>query len=271
MTTPTAKTRSQIEAENVRDLLRAKNCVLWIKTPEEGRVERYLFEAAASAKYIAHTWDAAQGVCNMTGEVESGEPHPDSALDTIRQHAEAYDKWEADRLAGNILPDENGKIEFKGTRGVWIMRDLPKWLNDEITKRRLRNLARLLPRIPTPSAQAIIVLAASGEVPPELKSHATVIEWPLPDRAEIGAIVDSLAERYKLELNGQRDAAIEAAVGLTGEGAQNCYAKSIVQTRKIDPVIVAQEKKRVIAAEGTLEWYDPLPGGLSVVGGLDNL
>lgn len=267
MTSPTPKTRSQIEAENVRDLLFARNCVLWIKTPEEGRVERYLFEAAASAKYIAHTWDAAQGVCDMTGKVEIEEPHPDAALDVIRQRAEAYARYEADKKAGNILPDE----EFKGERGVWIMRDLPKWLNDEITKRRLRNLARLLPRIPAPSAQAIIILAASGDVPPELKSHATVIEWPLPDRGEIGTIVDSLSERYKLNLNGQRESAIEAAVGLTGEGAQNCYAKSIVQSRTIDPAIVAQEKKRVIASEGTLEWYDPLPGGLSVVGGLDAL
>lgn len=269
MTTET-KTRSQIEAENVRDLLRAKNCVLWIKTPEEGRVERYLFEAAASAKYIAHTWDAAQGVCDMTGKVEVGESHPDAALDLIRVRAEAYEKFEADKKAGNVLPEET----FKGERGVWIMRDLPKLLQDEITKRKLRNLARRLPNTPTPSAQAIIILAASGEIPPELKSHVTVIEWPLPDRVEIGAIVDSLAERYsetfKL-VNGQREAAIEAAVGLTGEGAQNCYAKSIVQARTIDPVLVAQEKKRVIAAEGMLEWYDPLPGGLSVVGGLDTL
>lgn len=284
MTTPTtAKTRSQIEADNVVALLRARNSLLWIKTPEEARVERHLFEAAASAKYIAHTWDVAQGICDMAGKVEKGivpsldpdaprdpSTDPDSTLDAIKTRAEAYETFLADKEAAKILPD----AEFEGERGVWIMRDLPTWLagpGGETTKRRLRNLARQLSRTPIPSAQAIIVLAASGEVPAELKSHATVIEWPLPDRAEIAAMVDQLAARYSLELNGQREAAIEAAVGLTGEQAQSCYSKSIVQTKTIDPAVVALEKKRVIASEGMIEWYDPLPGGLSVVGGLDNL
>jgi SpoVK/Ycf46/Vps4 family AAA+-type ATPase len=34
---------------------------------------------------------------------------------------------------------------------------------------------------------------------------------------------------------------------------------------------VAKEKKRVIARERVLEWFDPIPGGLDAVGGLDNL
>jgi hypothetical protein len=44
-----------------------------------------------------------------------------------------------------------------------------------------------------------------------------------------------------------------------------------VQLRRIDPATVAQEKRRVIARERVLEWYDPIPGGLDAVGGLDNL
>jgi SpoVK/Ycf46/Vps4 family AAA+-type ATPase len=34
---------------------------------------------------------------------------------------------------------------------------------------------------------------------------------------------------------------------------------------------VAKEKKRVIARERVIEWFDPLPGGLDAVGGLDQL
>jgi SpoVK/Ycf46/Vps4 family AAA+-type ATPase len=71
--------------------------------------------------------------------------------------------------------------------------------------------------------------------------------------------------------NGNRDAAIDAAVGLSGEEAAACFAKSLVQTRKIDPAAVAKEKKRVIGKDKLLEWFDPLPGGLEAVGGLDNL
>ena len=80
--------------------------------------------------------------------------------------------------------------------------------------RQVRNLARLLPGTPRDQAQAMIVLSPSGDVPPELAGHATVIEWPLPDRAEIAAILDaaleSLPEDMKVTAapNGTRDAAI---------------------------------------------------------------
>ncbi len=121
------------------------------------------------------------------------------------------------------------------------------------------------------------MLATTADLPPELAGHATVIEWPMPDRAEIAAILDAAIAALPDELrdtaapNGTRDAAIDAAIGLSGEEAQACYARSLVQTRTIDPVLVAREKKRVIARERVLEWFDPLPGGLDAVGGLDLL
>lgn len=138
-------------------------------------------------------------------------------------------------------------------------------------------MARYLPGTALDCAQAIIILTPAAEVPPELAGHATVIESPLPDRAEIASILDDAVSPLPEDLratavpNGLRDAAIDAAVGLTGEEAQACYAKSLVLLRRIDPAAVAREKKRVIARERVLEWYDPLPGGLDAVGGLENL
>src|SRR4029077_4753394 len=125
--------------------------------------------------------------------------------------------------------------------------------------------------------QAVIILSAGGDVPAELAAHATVIDWPLPDRAEIADVLDASIASLPDELreaaapNGARDAAIDAAVGLSGEEAASCYARSLVQLRRIDAATVAQEKRRVIARERVLEWFDPLPGGLDAVGGLDNL
>lgn len=251
-------TRSQETAADVAALLRARNPLLWIVTREEARAEAALFEACASAGYIARTWDVAQGAANIDGSTARiGSPDPADMLANIRDRAQAGSE-----------------------RGVWIMRDLPIWLRDmpgAATCRSLRNLARMLPTVPRDRAQAIIVLSPNGDVPPELAGHATVIEWPLPDREEIATILDAAIQSLPDEIretaapNGTRDAAIDAAVGLTGEEAAACYAKSLVQTRKIDPKTVAQEKKRVIARERVLEWYDPIPGGLDSVGGLDVL
>ena len=273
-------TKSQEIAADVAHLLRARNSLLWIVTREEARVERYLFEAAAAANYVPLTWDCGQGVADMSGKIDTSIPDSKdigAALTTIFTRS----------TITSTAPSAQKR------RGVWIMRDAHKWLEGVIgiqTVRQLRNLARSLPSTPRDTAQAVIVLSPSGEVPPELAGHATVLEWPLPDRDEIAGILDaainSLPEyendkagnpdkkkplRSLAAPNGTRDQAIDAAVGLSGEEASACYAKSLVSLRRIDPMAVNKEKKRVVARERVLEWYDPIPGGMDAVGGLENL
>lgn len=251
-------TRSQQVAADCTALLRARNPLLWVVTREEARVEQYLAEAAAAAGYIPYTWDVVQGPRDLSGnELRAGSGDPGEMLTVIGARA----------VSGS-------------ERSAWIMRDLAPWLRDlpgAVPLRTLRNLARSLPAAPRERAQAIIVLSASGDLPPELSTSATVIEWPLPDRVEIGDILSASVEALPEDVrksalpNGARAAAIDATIGLSGEEAQACYAKSLVQSRKIIPAAVAAEKKRVIARERVLEYYDPIPGGLDAVGGLENL
>lgn len=250
-------TRGSEQAADIAALLRARNPLIWIVSREEARVEGYLMEAAASAGYVPHFWDVGQGVTDVRGAVEQGGGQdPGSTLQWIGEQAKGY------------------------KRGVWIMRDLAPWLAGPVgmtTCRQLRNLARLLPTVKRDAAQAIIILGPNADVPPELANHATVIEWPLPDREEIARTLDAAIEALPDEIkdsaapNGVREAAIDAAVGLSGEEAAACYARSLVQLRRIDPATVSKEKKRIIARERVLEWYDPIPGGLDAVGGLDLL
>jgi hypothetical protein len=71
-------------------------------------------------------------------------------------------------------------------------------------------------------AQALIVLSPDGNVPPELAGTATVIEWPLPDRAEIAKILDdAIAGRpgpkpYAPDPKFEQAKAKEATVMLSG-------------------------------------------------------
>ena len=254
-------TKSETIANDVAALLRACNPLLWVVTREEERVERYLFGAAAAAGYVPYTWDVGQGVADIAGKVQDGRngqqeiggPDPSATLAAISERT------------------------TKEGRFVWIMRDLHVWLKQPAVQRQVANLARKRGETPKQSAQALIILTSDPNVPPELAGHATVIEWPLPDRAEIAEILDMAIEvmpedqRETAAPNGQREAAIDAAVGLSGEEANACYARSLVQLRKIDPALVASEKKRVIARERVLEWIEPIKGGLEAVGGLDNL
>jgi MoxR-like ATPase len=233
---------------------------LWVVTREEGRVERYLFAAAAKAGYTAYTWDCASGCCKANG---------DSA-------------GLADTDIGNMLTVIGSRAQNARTteRAVFILRDLPPWLQGPLgitTVRQVRNLARMLPGVARDNAQALIVISPSSDVPPELAQHATLIEWPMPDREEIAALLDAAIDGLPEDMraaaapNGEREKALDAAIGLSGEEAQATYAKSLVLSRRIDPVAVAAEKRRIVKREGVLEWFDPLPGGLDAVGGLDGL
>ena len=248
-------TRSQSVISEVSAQIRARNPLLWIVSREEARAEAGLFEAAGRAGYVPRTWDVAQGVADMSGRV----------MDL------------GDRDPGAMLAYIDGRGAGR-ERAVWILRDLGPWLADPIgiqTRRQLCNLVRKLPTLPRDGAQCIIVLSKSSDVPADIA--ATVIDWPLPDRGEIAALLDGAVESLPEEMraaaapNGTRDAAIDAALGLTGEEAQSCYALSLVQSRTIDPLLVAKQKRTVIAREKVLEWIDPLAGGLEAVGGLDCL
>jgi hypothetical protein len=241
-------------AAEVGALLRARNALLWVVSPEEGRVERALIEAAAAAKYEVRLWDCVNGVTDATGkESAPGKQGSDPAacLAAIRDSKQ---------------------------RAVWILRDMPPWLKDPTVCRAVRSLAKALPSAPTPESRAIIILSPSADVPPELSDHAIVIKWELPDREEIGRIFDNLLGAVSVEVadgvraSNCREAAIEAAVGLSAEAAASTFAKSLVtQKGKIVPAIVAAEKKRVVNASKGVEWFDPDPRGLDAVGGLEYL
>jgi hypothetical protein len=256
-------TRSAEIAVEIAALLRARNPLLWITTREEARVERYLVEAATSAGYLVRLWDVAQGITELGGKPSiPGTEDPTAALTAI-----------AERAQGKRVVSE---------RCLWVMRDLAPWLTGTLGMtccRRVRNLARLLPTTPNNRAQALVVITPTPDIPPELADQTTVIDWPLPDRAEIAQLLDAALEVIPSEHRDQtafvsdeeRNAAIDAAIGLSGEEAETCFAKALVQSLHVDPAAVAREKKSVIARERVLEWHDPLPGGLEAVGGLDQL
>lgn len=257
-------------------LLRARNPLLQVVTSEESRAENHLFKAIARAGFTGHTWDMADGVRALDGTDENGDlglkpSDPDGLLDMIRDRT--------------------------GSRDVWVLRDFHKWYDGggagAITLRRLRNLARPdgLPSKERNDAQAIIVLTPTLSVPPELTNHTTVLELPLPARAEIAEMLDDAVSNAVAGImanpkntmtedqvrqricNGSVDATVSAAVGLSGEEAQATFAKSLVQHRKLVPATVAAEKKRIIARDGLLEWIDPAeapkPRGMDRVGGAD--
>lgn len=246
-----ALTKTQQANQDISALLRARNSLLWVTTPEEVRVERAIVEAAGSADYETVTWDCDLGLCAADGKaIDRSIQDPGSILDFIRDHRE---------------------------RRVYVLRDFHSFLGNPLILRALRNRERLLKSVPRTEARAMIVLTPSSEIPPDLEGDAVVLDYPLPERREVAAILDDVVSALPADVakdaapNGVKEKAIDAALGLTTEGVSRCFARSLVTERRIDPVLVANEKKRVINAVPGVEWFDPDPRGLAGVAGLDLL
>ena len=273
-----APTSSDIEATTLQAKLRSRAPLIIVITPEEARVKPYVFEAAASVnpKYETRFYDIARGFTDLSGKVIMG-----------------------DRGQGNV-EEAFAAIKENRSRCVWVMLDMIPWLKEPvglINQRALRNLIEDLPKEPSPRAQSIILITSNPDIPPEIASDAQIINWPMPDRAEMGRILDdacapilstdkeapdftaaeikdwkAIQAGVRKSITGvYRSAAIDASIGLTQQEAASCFATSLVMELRIDPVLIAQEKKRVIANNPALEWIDP-PGDFdSCVGGNENI
>jgi ATP-dependent 26S proteasome regulatory subunit len=232
--------------QEIGALIKARNTLLWITSREEMRVERGLLEAAAIAKTNVRFWDCATGLSDASNKpVNANLKDPVAMLETIRDTA-------------------------RDVPCLYVLRDMHAW-RDPVTVRMLRTLQRELQS----SRSAIAILSPSSDIPPDIASVATVIDYPLPTRDEIArALDDTIASVPDKEIASKpfdKNAAVDAAIGLTSTEAENCFAKSLVTEKAIVPAVIGAEKKRVVAREKVLTWIDPDPRGLDAVGGLDNL
>jgi hypothetical protein len=264
---PTEPTSAQLESAVVSAKLRSRQPVIVCETPEEARVKPLIFTAAADAGYETRFYDIASGFTDINGKLIMG-----------------------DRGQGNVQEAFNAIKECK-TRVCWVMLDLVPWIKEPvglINQRALRNLIEFLPKQKPDRAQSIVLITANGDLPPEILNDACVIQWPMPDRVEMGRILDQACQpaldsdnpkitpEIKLAIRDSisgdaRSAAIDAALGLSQAEAASCFASSLVMELRIDPVTISQEKKRVIANNPALQWVDP-PGNFDTcVGGNENV
>jgi AAA+ superfamily predicted ATPase len=274
----TEATSSDLKASTFSAKVRSRAPLIVVVTPEEVRVKPYLFEAAAAVNppYETRFYDIAQGFTDLSGKLILG-----------------------DRGQGNI-EEAFAAIKENRSRCVWVMLDMIPWLREPvglINQRALKNLIEFLPKQPSARAQSIVLVTSNPDIPPEIANDAQIIEWPMPDRAEMGRILDEAcdpilttertkedgftAEQIKewKQIQGgvlksitgdARAVAIGASIGLTQQEAASCFATSLVMQLRIDPVLIALEKKEALARSG-LESFDPLPDGLDAVGGLENV
>jgi ATP-dependent 26S proteasome regulatory subunit len=242
-------------SQQLRTYIGAKHPLIWLETVEAERgLETVVAEVAAldrmnGTETPIKRWSASMGLSVLGGD-------------------------EKDNERGLIDPEAIlQRVMEDSTRAVYVLMDYHPFLDpgnpgNYKTISLAKEIAITVGNASPEYARWIILLSPVVMQPVELKGLAAVVELPLPDKKMIGELLDALGLGLKGEL---REAVVAAAAGLTFREINNAVAGSLVSLGRVDAGVVMQEKKQILRQAGGLEWIEPDPGGMSSIGGLENV
>ena len=238
------KTTHQITtSERIINYLRAGYSGLYLVSSEEQRVEAEIKAIARYLSYHLRFWSVVDGL------VEGENGHQTDAHDLL----EALNAIEE-------LPEKT----------LILLRDFHLFLQDPnpILVRKFKDVLVTAKTKQKP----VIILGCRLILPPELEREITVIDYALPDKEQLGKVLDGIIESAEIDpIAGEaREHAIDAARGLTTIEAENAFALSVVESKGIDPTLVSREKAQTVKRNGLLELIET-KGNLDSIGGLDVL
>lgn len=118
----------------------------------------------------------------------------------------------------------------------------------------------------------LVIVGCRIALPPELEREFVVVPFRLPDKEQLGVVLDNIATSAQLAKpkDNEREQLLDAACGLTSIEAENAFALSVVESLKLSWAVVAREKANEVKKSGLLEVYPPV-ASLDDIGGLECL
>ena len=227
----------------IMNYIRSGHAGLYIISPEEARVEAELKTVADELGYSLFAWSATEGLV-------------DTADGNVRQ---ASDPFEA-VTAIDELPEN----------AVVLLRDFHMFLEDG-NPVLVRAIKDELGRCKT-QGKVLVALGCRQVLPPELEREMTVVHFSLPDKSQLGKVLDGICVSAGLENpdGDERERILDAATGMTCTEAENAFALCVVECRQIEPAVVAREKAQTVKKNGLLAIVE-VRETLDDIGGLDTL
>jgi len=217
---------------------------LAILTTEEKRVQGDILSSAKQANKKVATWSAAEGIVNVDS-------------------AQAVSDTE-DLLAALRSIQSSSKEDM-----VYVLRDAHQWPfdRDPIMSRYLREAITEAPS----RGCCIVIIAPEFKPISSIEKLVTMIEYSLPDYADLREIAKNIQEGVSKKIKKANDDVIKALSGLSTTEAENALALSIIEKGEFSPEVIYREKVAAVKRSGLLEIVDPDPSGLDAIGGLENL
>ena len=247
-------------ARQVQSYVCARFPLLYLVSWEEERVLRELEQVAIAQRKRCYVWSETEGVRNV-------------ALSHDRQEAEDRRAREPAAVLARILYEvREGRDKAAKNGSLYVLFDLHAHLEKPAIRRRLRELSQAL----VASKTTLVILAPRLRLPMELEKEVTVVDVPLPTRAELDAHLEQILATGKLPsaLDArQREELIRSAQGMTLREFEQSLALASGEHGELgaDAIpLVLRAKEQSVRTSGVLElvrWEE----GFEEVGGLDQL
>lgn len=235
--------------EELDILVQAQYPLIYLVTSEEERAERTIANIAQTKSLArrVYIWTVTHGI------VEYGQPRHITQHNTVSP--EAAIEW----------------VVRQREPGIFIFKDLHPFIDSPATTRWLRDAIASFK-----GTQKIIVLMSPvQQIPIELEKEVVVLDYPLPDLAELNQVLSTQLEqtRSRRTTTEVREKLLKATLGLTRDEAEKVYRKAFVKTGRLTETevdIILSEKKQLIRRNGILEFIEE-DETIDSVGGLEEL
>ena len=244
------------------ELLKARNPLLLIESYEEDRVVEEITAVAGDPNLVRTTrqvrvWSATTGLAAPGETGPAGTRSPQSALEEALRATEPT---------------------------VFVFKDMHHYLGsdhrpaDPVLLRLLRDAAATFQRSVQPAC--LVLLSPSLALPEDVEKDVTIVDFPIPDAAQLRGVLDGIIEankgRARIAIDCSEDdleRLTKAALGLTLHEAENAFARAMVDKGSLsadDVAVVAEQKAQTIRKSGILEFV-AASGSVDDIGGLENL
>jgi ATP-dependent 26S proteasome regulatory subunit len=229
-------------AQELETLVRARYPILYVVSAEEARVQQLIVGIAQRRQKKVFEWSFSTGVVPAGTSIQSQK----------HRNAPTKDPLIAlDQVIDQVEP------------AIFVFKDFHPFLtkNNFAVIRKLKEIALQLKN----SFKTIVLVSPVLEIPAELEKEITMLNFPLPTRDDLAALLDKIIEdvkqfkQVKIDLDeAGRERLLQAALGLTLGEAENVFAKIIVKDQRLsgeDVNEVFAEKQQIIRKSGLLEYY----------------
>jgi hypothetical protein len=232
-------------------LINSRYPFIAVETEEEDRLQDMLRRLGVRLGIPFYVWTPIEGLTRPP----------------LKAPVSAYDRAPLQSLAQVAAGREDG---------IYLFKDLHKFLSDPAIVRRMRDLAPVLTR----GRRALVLTAPDLELPAEIRSLSAMLKLELPTLDELKAMVQDKTREFAARANVRIDVSpadldrlASSLAGLTLFEAERALTGAVMDDLALtasDCESIVAFKKRVIERDGNLEFW-PRSEGLGAIGGMSRL